>query len=84
LDFFDTGIQFVEKAREVYNNMASLFVNICEKLEVDAEYIMDELKRQPGLEVLHKKEEHIRKLEKERDDLQSQVNWTKGELFVAR
>jgi len=64
--------------------MTTLLINVCEKLNVDADHIMDALNRRPGPEVLTGMEEKIWMLEKERDGLQARVNWTEGELSVAR
>lgn len=84
-DFFHIGIQWIGQAKELHEGMENALLNICMTLgDVDPDQIIEEINRQPGPDVLHGKEEQILKLEKEWDDLQNWLNWTEGELSVAR
>jgi len=55
---------FVEKAREVHNNMTILLVSVCKKLNVEADHILDVIDQRPGPEVPAGMEEKIQTLEK--------------------
>jgi len=84
LKFYQIGIEWVLQAQEYYNNLAEILVEITKELNVGLDKVLNEIKARLELEELRQKEEQIQNLEKERDELQSQVNWTDGELATSK
>ncbi len=54
------------------------------ELKVELEDVLDVVKRLLNPEELRRKEELIKNLEKEKNDLQSKLNWVEGEIAASK
>ena len=84
MDFYEIGLQWVQRARQHYQNIVDYLNEITQKLHVSTTGILETIRKLANPEELAAKNATIRDLEKIKDELQAQNDWAETERCAAQ